>query len=138
MVGHLITEHKLSERTACKLIGISRSSHRYTSASSNDDELREQLKALAVQYSKHASKNEGGTNRNKRRGKINTLKKSCAAHKPRSFMKGVKAINLPPQQLIATDTSGTTGALKSKADALSRGNVRVVTCIGCGIRTTRI
>jgi|GEM_PF-5776007 len=75
MVGHLITEHKWSKRTACKLIGISRSSHRYASASSNDDELREQLKALAVQSPKHASKNEGGTNRNKQRGKIDTLKK---------------------------------------------------------------
>ena len=127
----------MSERTACKLIGISRSSHRYASTSSNDDELREQLKALAVQYPKHASKNEGGTNRNKRRGKIDTLKKSCAAHKPRSFMKGVKSINLPPQQLIATDTSGTTRALKTKADALPWANVRVVTGIGRGIRTAR-
>jgi len=53
MVGHLITEHKLSERTACKLIGISRSSRRYTPASNNDDALREQLKALAVQYPKY-------------------------------------------------------------------------------------
>ena len=75
MVGHLITEHKLSELTACKLIGISRSSHRYASTSSNDDELREQLKALAVQYLQHASKNEGGSHCNKRRGKIDTLKK---------------------------------------------------------------
>ena len=41
----------------------------------SDDELREQLKALAVQYPKHASKNEVGTNRNKQRGKIDTLKK---------------------------------------------------------------
>jgi putative transposase len=53
MVGHLIAEHKLSERTACKLIGISRSSHRYAPASNNDDALREQLKALAVQYPKY-------------------------------------------------------------------------------------
>lgn len=53
MVGHLITEHKLSERTACKLIGISRSSHRYAPASNNDDALREQLKALALQYPKY-------------------------------------------------------------------------------------
>ncbi len=53
MVGHLITEHKLSERTACKLIGISRSSHRYAPASNNDDVLREQLKALdaVLEYS---------------------------------------------------------------------------------------
>ena len=53
MVGHLITEHKLSERTACKLIGLSRSSHRYAPVSNNDDVLREQLKALAVQYPKY-------------------------------------------------------------------------------------
>lgn len=53
MVGHLITEHKLSERTACKLIGISRSSHRYTPIESNDDELRQQIKQLSVQYPKY-------------------------------------------------------------------------------------
>lgn len=61
-----------------------------------------------ITLGQYASKNEGGTNRNKRRGKIDTLKKSCAARKPSSFMKGVKLISLPPQQLIATDTSGTT------------------------------
>jgi hypothetical protein len=57
---------------------------------------------------------------------------------PAKGRKGVKSINLPPQQLIATDNSGTTRALHTKADALSRANVRVVTGIGCGIRTTRI
>ena len=50
----------------------------YPPASSNDDELREQLKALAVQYLQHASKNEGGTNINKRRGQIDALKKKAA------------------------------------------------------------
>jgi len=78
-----------------------------------------------------------GSTEIKRRGKIDTLKKSCAAYRPSSFMKGVKSINLPPQQLIATDASGTTRPLKTKAEALSRANARVVTGIGCGIRTAR-
>ena len=53
MVGHLISQYKLSERTACRLIGISRSSHRYLATKDNDEKLRHQLKALAVQYPKY-------------------------------------------------------------------------------------
>lgn len=47
-----MNQHKLSERTACRLIGISRSSHRYLSTKDSDEGLRNQLKILAVQYPK--------------------------------------------------------------------------------------
>lgn len=53
MVGHLMNQHKLSERTACRLIGISRSSHRYLSTKDNDEHFRDQLKVLAMQYPKY-------------------------------------------------------------------------------------
>jgi len=53
MVGHLMSQHRLSERTACRLIGLSRSSHRYTPSEKNDGELRQHIKQLAVQYPKY-------------------------------------------------------------------------------------
>lgn len=79
----------------------------------------------------------GGTNRNKPRGKIDTLKKKLRGSQAAQLYERSQVINLPPQQLIATDTSGTTRTLKTKADALPWTNVRVVTGIGCGIRTAR-
>lgn len=45
-----MSRHHLSERTACRLIGISRSSHRYLPVKNDDDGLRNRLKQLAVQY----------------------------------------------------------------------------------------
>lgn len=45
--------HKLSERTACQLMGISRSSNRYVSTKSSDDDLRTGMKMLAVKYPRY-------------------------------------------------------------------------------------
>lgn len=48
-----MSQHQLSERTACRLIGLSRSSHRYSSIKPTDDALRQRLKQLAAQYPKY-------------------------------------------------------------------------------------
>ena len=47
-VDHMITEHNLSERTACQLASVSRTGYRYQSKARNDDVLRQRLKELAA------------------------------------------------------------------------------------------
>lgn len=53
VVGHMIDQHHLSERTACQLAGISRTGYRYKPRNQDDHALRERLKVLAVQYSRY-------------------------------------------------------------------------------------
>ena len=48
---HLIEHHRISERTACQLAGISRTAYRYQARSRQDGALRARLKELAVQQS---------------------------------------------------------------------------------------
>jgi len=48
---YMITTHHVSERTACKLAGISRTGYRYQAKPANDGELRSRLKELAAQQS---------------------------------------------------------------------------------------
>ena len=48
---HMIAQHSISERAACKLAGISRTAYRYQARPSNDEALRARLKALAVEQS---------------------------------------------------------------------------------------
>ncbi len=50
---HMIEAGHLSERTACKLAGISRTAYRYQARLPRDGALRARLKALAVQQSAH-------------------------------------------------------------------------------------
>ena len=47
----MITAHHVSERTACKLAGISRTGYRYEARPINDGELRSRLKELAARQS---------------------------------------------------------------------------------------
>ena len=51
VVTHMIGARHLSERTACKLAGISRTAYRYQARLPRDGALRARLKALAVQQS---------------------------------------------------------------------------------------
>lgn len=53
VVTYLKAVHRLSERRACDLAGISRSGFRYQSLPSRDDALQSRLKALAVQYPRY-------------------------------------------------------------------------------------
>jgi transposase InsO family protein len=48
-VAHLQVFHKMSERRACKLLGADRTTIRYCSRSTDDEDLREKLRALALQ-----------------------------------------------------------------------------------------
>ena len=48
---HMIAKHRISERAACRLAGISRTAYRYQAKPSDDDVLRSRLKKLAVDQS---------------------------------------------------------------------------------------
>jgi putative transposase len=48
--AHLVAQLGLSERRACRLVGLSRSVHRYASCRRSDECLRTRLKGLAEQY----------------------------------------------------------------------------------------
>lgn len=50
---HLIGAFSLSERVACKLVGLSRTAFRYQPKAGTDSVLRERLKALAVRYPRY-------------------------------------------------------------------------------------
>ena len=51
VVRHLIEQHRISERVACQLAGISRTAYRYQARSRQDGALRARLKELAIQQS---------------------------------------------------------------------------------------
>ena len=46
----MVEQHQLSERSACKLAGISRTAYRYQAAPSNDGVLRHRLRELASRH----------------------------------------------------------------------------------------
>jgi putative transposase len=47
VVAHVVVSHAVSERRACRTLGVDRSSHRYRSRRPDDAELRAKLRALA-------------------------------------------------------------------------------------------
>jgi putative transposase len=47
----MVQEHQFSERTACQLVGISRTAYRYKAKRRDDERLRVRLKELAVKLS---------------------------------------------------------------------------------------
>lgn len=48
---HLISVHQISERRACKLVGLSRTAYRHVGAGDRDDQLRHRLRELATKHS---------------------------------------------------------------------------------------
>lgn len=50
VVNHLKLDYRISERRACVLLGLTRSSYRYAAKLSNDDQLHSRLKILASAY----------------------------------------------------------------------------------------
>jgi putative transposase len=52
VVMYLQENHRLSQRWACNIVGISRSSYRYQEKPKNDDEIRSRLRELAQQRRK--------------------------------------------------------------------------------------
>jgi putative transposase len=53
VVSHLLTHHPISERTACRLASISRTSFRYKPVDRRDDALLTRLKQLASDYPRY-------------------------------------------------------------------------------------
>lgn len=53
IVAHVIKTFKLSERSACQLVGISRTAYRYQPKKRRDEHLRKRLKQLASEYSRY-------------------------------------------------------------------------------------
>jgi len=50
---YMITAYKLSERSACRLAGISRTAYRYVKRAKPDQKLRQRLKQLALEYPRY-------------------------------------------------------------------------------------
>ena len=53
IVKHLVDVFKLSERLACRLVGLSRTAYRYQVRKRADDALRARLRSLATQYPRY-------------------------------------------------------------------------------------
>ncbi|OMH39608.1 integrase [Motiliproteus sp. MSK22-1] len=53
VVSHVIKQFKFSERTACKLVGVSRTAYRYKPVVNDDGSLRVRLKELAAEYTRY-------------------------------------------------------------------------------------
>ena len=53
VVSRLVELHGLSERTACRLVGLSRTAYRYKAKPKDDQGLRKRLKTLAAQHSRY-------------------------------------------------------------------------------------
>lgn len=53
VICHLVNVFKLSERVACKLVGLSRTAYRYHPKRQINEPLRARLKCLAVQYPRY-------------------------------------------------------------------------------------
>ena len=104
---HMITAHHVSERTACKLAGISRTGYRYQAKPANDGELRSRMKELAAQQSAYGYlllhgllKAEGLVVNKKRTYRIYTeeglqvrTKKRKKLHRPRQPMEVPLRVN---------------------------------------------
>ena len=53
VVRHLLAHHRVSERTACWLAGVSRTAYRYQPVVRDDQALRSRLKQLATDYPRY-------------------------------------------------------------------------------------
>lgn len=53
IVARLVEHHRLSERTACRLVGLSRTAYRYQAKPKGDQVLRERLKCLAAEHTRY-------------------------------------------------------------------------------------
>lgn len=53
IVKHLVIAFKLSERVACKLVGLSRTAYRYKLKMRSDEVLIQRMEALAIKYPRY-------------------------------------------------------------------------------------
>ena len=83
----MIRNHRLSERTACRLMGISRTGYRYIAKPQDDEPLRARMKELAAEQTAYGHpllhallRNEGLVVNHKRCYRIYFRKKPTGAH----------------------------------------------------------
>ncbi|CUS47106.1 putative transposase [Idiomarinaceae bacterium HL-53] len=107
VVTHLVTTFKLSERLACKLVGLSRTAYRYQPKKRQDEPVTARLKELAVEYPRYGYlmlhgllKREGLVKNKKRTYRLYTeqglqvrTKKRKKLTRPRVVMDAPTAVN---------------------------------------------
>jgi putative transposase len=106
VVTHLIKVFKLSERTACQLVGLSRTAYRYQPRKVSDEPLRARLKALAAQYPRYGYlllhnflKGEGLVINKKKTYRIYTEEKLQVRTKKRKKLQRPRLVMLTPSRI---------------------------------------
>ena len=122
VVRRLIQQHRISERTACQLAGLSRTGYRYKAKDKDDQALRERLKVLAVQYSRYGYlmlhgllKAERLVINQKRTYRIYTEEKLQVRTQKR------KKLQRPRQPMVVPTAANERWAMDFVADQLSHG-----------------
>lgn len=75
VVEHLISAYKLSERLACKLVGLSRTAYRYKPKQRDYERVITRLKELALEYPRYGYLLLHGLL--KREGLVKNKKRTC-------------------------------------------------------------
>lgn len=121
-VSCLIEEHRISERAACELAGLSRTGYRYKAALLDDVALRARLKALASEYTRYGYlflhallKAEGLVINKKRTYRIYTEEKLQVRTKKRNKLQRTR------QPMIVPSTANEQWAMDFVSDQLSSG-----------------
>lgn len=119
---HLIEQHRISERSACQLVGISRTAFRYQARGRDDHALRARLKELAAQQSAYGYlflhsmlKSEGLVVNRKRTYRIYTEEKLQVRTKRR------KKLQRPRQPLEVPKAVNQRWSMDFVSDQLSNG-----------------
>ena len=123
MVPFLKIGFSLSERRACKVLGIARSSCRYRSVAQDQTALRMRLRELAAARVRYGYRRlhvllrrEGWPVNNKRVYRLYTLEGLALRRRPKK-----KRVNLPRTQLPAAQQPGERWSLDFVADRLADG-----------------
>lgn len=122
VVSYLIERHALSERHACRLVGLNRSTYRYTACDDKDVELRERLNALASQYPRYGYlmlhsllKSEGLVQNKKRTYRLYTEESLQVRIKKR------KKLYRPRQVLTVPESTNERWSMDFVSDQLNNG-----------------
>lgn len=122
IIRHMIEHHQISERTACRLVGLSRTGYRYQARSKNDYALRSRLKVLAVEYSRYGYlllhgllKAEGLVINKKRTYRIYTEESLQVRTKKR------KKLQRPRQPMVLPTAANQRWSMDFVSDQLSHG-----------------
>ena len=118
----MITKHKLSERSACLLVSISRTGYRYQPKPRDDKALRQRLKELAAKQTAYGYlflhrllKNEGLVTNKKRTYRIYTEERLQVRTKKR------KKLQRPRQPMVVPVKRNQRWSMDFVSDQLSHG-----------------